>query len=63
MRSPRKRYSSISSTLEQHDDWRAIAEKASQEPDPKKVVKLVEDLCQKLEEREAQRKGSDTAGC
>ncbi len=38
------------------DAWREIAEKAAKEPDPSKLIKLVETLCDKLDEREALRK-------
>lgn len=37
-------------------DWREIAEKASNEKDPHKLIKLVEDLCHKLDDRDANRK-------
>lgn len=33
-------------------DWRLIAEGASQEQDPKRLIQLVEDLCHELERSE-----------
>lgn len=38
------------------EDWRDLAEKASREPDPKRLVELVKELCDKLEHREAVQK-------
>jgi len=38
------------------EGWREIAEKASNEKDPQKLIKLVEALCEKLDEREQRRK-------
>jgi len=35
----------------QSEDWRTIAGKAANERDPHKLVKLVEELCKKLDER------------
>lgn len=40
----------------ENDGWRDIAEKASTEKDPEKLVQLVEDLCKKLDQRDANRK-------
>ena len=37
------------------EDWRKIAEQASKEMDPGKLLQLVQDLCTKLDERNAQR--------
>jgi len=39
------------------EEWREIAERASNETDPSKLLRLIEELCSKLEEREAHRKG------
>ena len=33
--------------------WRELAEQASKEPDPKKLLAEVEELCHELEKREA----------
>jgi hypothetical protein len=38
------------------EEWREIAERASNETDPVKLLQLIEELCSKLEEREARRK-------
>ncbi len=38
-------------------DWRDLAERASKETDPHKLIQLVQQLCETLEERHAQRKG------
>lgn len=38
------------------EDWREIAEEASREADPEKLLKLIQKLCDKLEERDAGRK-------
>jgi predicted Zn-dependent protease len=32
------------------DEWREIAERASREQDPRKLIELVQELCKKLEE-------------
>jgi hypothetical protein len=37
------------------DDWRKIAEQASTEMDPGRLLELVQDLCSKLDEQKAQR--------
>jgi len=39
------------------EEWREIAGRASNETDPNKLLRLIEELCSKLEEREANRKG------
>jgi len=36
--------------------WRELAERASKEPDPTKLVQLVHELCDRLEQAEQQRK-------
>lgn len=36
--------------------WRDLAEQASKEPNPQKLVRLVEQLCDQLDHRSAQRK-------
>ena len=38
------------------EEWREIAQKAANEKDPKKLIKLVENLCDALEEQNAARK-------
>lgn len=40
------------------EHWRELAEKASQEEDPKKLLEEVEELCQELEKRETKLRGS-----
>lgn len=37
-----------------NQDWRALAEQASNEPDPGKFIQLVQDLCDRLDQRVAQ---------
>jgi len=32
------------------EDWRELAKKASREPDPRKLLRLVEDLCDRLDQ-------------
>lgn len=45
-------------TSPQEERWRELAEKASKEPDSKKLLEEVEELCKELEKREAKlRKG------
>lgn len=36
------------------EHWKELAEKASKEQDPKKVLDAVEELCKELDEREAE---------
>jgi hypothetical protein len=36
--------------------WRQLAERASKEPDPTKLVQLVQELCDQLEQAEQQKK-------
>ena len=36
-------------------DWRKIAEKASEETDPKKLARLIQALCDRLEELQRSR--------
>ncbi len=44
-----------------HQDWREIAEKASKEKDPYTLLKLVQQLCEKIDERRGnQQKGAGT---
>jgi len=38
------------------DDWREIAARAAKEKDPTKLLKLVEHLCEKLEQQNSARK-------
>ncbi len=38
------------------EDWRDLAEQASRESDPQKLVKLVQDLCDRLDQWHAERK-------
>jgi hypothetical protein len=38
------------------EDWRALAERASKETDPKKMLELVQRLCDALEQCKAERK-------
>ncbi|HEV2401878.1 MAG TPA: hypothetical protein VGS27_33400 [Candidatus Sulfotelmatobacter sp.] len=42
----------------QTEDWRALAEQASKEQDPQKLLKLVQDLCDNLDHRDGNRKRS-----
>lgn len=42
----------------QTPDWRTLAEQASKEKDPQKLLKLVQDLCENLDRRDADRKRS-----
>ena len=39
------------------EHWRELAEKASKEEDPKKLLQEVEELCNELEQREAKLRG------
>jgi hypothetical protein len=47
-----------SSTSSDSTDWRQIAEKASEEADPKKLSELVKQLCDRLDEIEHQKKSA-----
>jgi DNA-binding NtrC family response regulator len=40
-----------------HKDWKALARKAANEQDPKKLLAIIEELNQALEERESQVRG------
>lgn len=40
------------------EDWRDLAAKAAEEKDPKKMLELVSELCDKLDQREAARKSA-----
>ncbi|MGC2446398.1 MAG: hypothetical protein WA477_02055 [Candidatus Sulfotelmatobacter sp.] len=42
-------------------DWRDLAEQASKEPDSGKLIQLVQDLCDQLDQRDAQRKQKQKA--
>ena len=42
-------------TLLPEPDWRKIAERASQENDPKKLAQLIQALCDRLEELQRSR--------
>ncbi|HEV2402013.1 MAG TPA: hypothetical protein VGS27_34095 [Candidatus Sulfotelmatobacter sp.] len=44
-------------TPAQAEEWMQFAEKAAKEQDPAKLMKTVEELCRKLDEREAMLKG------
>lgn len=41
---------------DRQQDWRDLAEQASKEPNPQKLVRLVEHLCDELDHRGAQGK-------
>lgn len=43
-----------------HDDWRELAEKASKEQDPKKLVDFVQRLCDEIDQ--LKHKGSEPTG-
>jgi hypothetical protein len=36
------------------DDWRGIAQRASQEPDPEKLTQLIQELCDSIDRHRAQ---------
>ncbi len=40
-----------------HKDWKALARKAANEQDPKKLLAIIEELNEALEEREKQVRG------
>lgn len=42
----------VPSALQNPEDWRLIAEKASKETDPKKLLQLVQHLCDLLDRRD-----------
>jgi len=43
-------------TASDPEEWREIAQKAANEKDPQKLIRLVENLCDKLDEQDALRK-------
>jgi hypothetical protein len=47
-------------TETQPEDWRKIAERASKETNPEKLLSLVQELCAILEQRTAERKRDET---
>jgi hypothetical protein len=49
-----------SSGLNDTDDWRELAEKASHEMNPKKLVNLVQRLCDELDKESSARKRNGT---
>ena len=46
------------STAREERDWHTLAEKASHESDPKRLIDLVQRLCNVLDEERAARSGS-----
>lgn len=42
----------------QTEDWRKLAEQASKEQDPQKLLKLVQDLCDNIDHRDSKGKRS-----
>lgn len=60
MEGDNKPQSSVLPAASQCQDWREIAERASKETDPNQPLKLVQDLCDLLEQRDAERKLRET---
>jgi hypothetical protein len=57
---PQDRNQPDGSTGPIYDDWRALAEKASREQDPKKLVEFVQRLCEEIDRYK--HKGTEPAG-
>jgi hypothetical protein len=48
-------------TPPEREEWQDLAEKASKEQDPNQLMKLVNELCKKIDEREAALRKPPTA--
>ncbi len=49
-----------SANVAKSEDWRAIAERASKEQDPAKLIQLIEELCNLLEQQAATQKRKES---